>query len=73
MYTILISFVVGIIVGFLLNFIFHLAKKPSGIFHVNMSDPNKDVYWLELQIPFGDITNHKSLRLKVIDDTKSRE
>lgn len=73
MNMILISFSVGVIVGFIINLVFHLAKKPSGIFHVNMLDPNKDVYWLELQIPFGDITNHKSLRIKVVDDTKSRE
>lgn len=73
MYTILISFAVGIIVGFLVNFIFHFAKKPQGIFHVNMSDPDKDVYWLELKIPFGEITNFKALQLKVMDDTESRE
>lgn len=70
---IIIGIAIGLICGFLINLIIHITKKPQGIFHVNMTDPNTDVYWLELKIPFGEITKFKALQLKVMDDTESRE
>ena len=73
MSTILVSVLAGITCGLLMIFIIRLVEKPQGVFRVNTTDPNKDVYRIELSIPLGAITKYKVIRLLVIDDSESRE
>lgn len=40
-------------------------KRPDGDFVIDYSDPEKDIYRLEIGIPFGDIEKRKELIFKV--------
>lgn len=73
MSTILISVLAGLLSGLLMIFIIRFTEKPQGVFRVNTTDPDKDVYRIEFSIPLGAITKYKVIRLKVIDDSDSRE
>lgn len=56
-------------IGFLLGFlIYPMIKKPDGIFHVNLSDPMKDVFWLELLRPLEGIQLCSNLFIMVKND-----
>ena len=70
---ILISIAVGLICGGLTSLIFHFTEKSQGVFRINTTDPNKDVYRIEFDIPLAAISTYKTIRLKVVDDSESRE
>ena len=43
-------------------------KGPDGYIRINKSDPNKDTYTLELNIPFGELDERKQVIFDVISD-----
>ena len=59
------EFIVGIFVGGLLFWLFFTRKKPSGVFHIDFSDPMKDVCKLELHENLNDIYSKKCMVLKI--------
>lgn len=61
--AVIFAVVFGYVIGKLSNYI--SGKKPDGIFHVNTTDPNKDVFTLELICPLGAIPNKKQLIFRV--------
>lgn len=66
-----IALIVGIIVG-LIPYILSNRNELDGYMVINDSDPNKDVYTLEMMIPFGEIPNKNRLILGVIKDGEKR-
>ena len=44
-------------------------KKPDGYIRINKSDPNKDTYTLELNIPFGELDERKRIIFEVVGDS----
>jgi len=59
------EFVIGILVGALLFYIFVDRKKPSGTFVMDFSNPNKDVCRLELDEDLNSIYGKKKIMLVV--------
>lgn len=59
------DFVVGIIVGALLYFVFGVRKKSSGTFFIDFTDPAKDVCRLELSENLNEIYTKKQITLNV--------
>ena len=58
--------IVGLIVGFLLGVLFGRKKKKyDGIFRVDTSNPEKDVFSLELECALGSIPEKKELIFRV--------
>lgn len=62
----MIGFILGVLVGWLVS---KLDIKYDGIFHINTSDPNKDVFRLEVGIPIGSIYGKKYIVFKVKKDS----
>ena len=56
-----VCFVIAIIIAIILC----KPKKPDGKILINYSDPMKDVYTLELNIPFGELDNRKTVIFEV--------
>ena len=66
--TILV-WVLGILCLILLGVIFSLVRrKEDGAIVINKSDPMKDMYTLELYIPFGELDTKKTVVFKVQED-----
>lgn len=58
--------IVGLIIGFLLGVLFGRKKKKyDGIFRVDTSNPDKDVFSLELECALGSIPEKKELIFRV--------
>lgn len=60
---VIFSVLIGYLIGRLSNLIFR--KNPDGIFHVNTTDPDKDVFTLELLCPLGALPKKKQLIFKI--------
>lgn len=61
------DFVIGIVVGIVLSYIFirFIKKKPSGTFVIDLSDPMKDVCRLELDENIESIYTKKQIILNI--------
>lgn len=59
------EFVVGIIVGAILHYVFGVRKKPSGTFVIDLRDPEKDVCRLEMDENLNDIYSKRQITLNV--------
>lgn len=58
--------IVGLIIGFLLGVLFGRKKKKyDGVFRVDTSNPDKDVFSLELECALGSIPEKKELIFRV--------
>lgn len=67
--------IIALFVGFgigLIPYILSNRHELDGYMVINDSDPDKDVYTLEMMIPFGEIPNRKRLTFGVIKDGKRR-
>lgn len=62
-----IIFFAGIIVGALSTrtIAIYMRKKPDGKFCINLSNPDKDVYSLELDTPLSEVPKKNTLVLSV--------
>ena len=64
---------IGCIIGILIGVFFRFRKKSyDGIFRVDLTNPDKDVFTLELICPIGEIPTKKILVFKVTN-TSSQE
>lgn len=61
----MVEFILGILVGSLLFYLFFERKKPSGTFVFDFSDMDKDVCRLELDDDIHDIYDKKRIVLNV--------
>lgn len=59
------EFIIGILVGGLLYYIFGDRKKPSGTFVIDLSDPMKDVCRLELDEDINTVYTKKQITLQI--------
>lgn len=59
------EFLIGIFVGGLLYWLFFEHNKPSGTFIMDFTDPDKDVFRLDLDEDLNDIYKKKQILLKV--------
>lgn len=60
--TTIFMYVAALVLGFVLAlFIISLKEKPDGYIVINETDPDKDVYTLELGIPFGELNEKKKV------------
>lgn len=58
--------IIGLIIGFLIGVLFGRKKKKyDGIFRVDTSNPDKDVFSLELECALGSIPEKKELIFRV--------
>lgn len=48
-------------------------KHYDGVFRINTSNPEKDVYSLELNNILGDLQNKKELRLKIVNESSQEK
>ena len=64
---ILIGVLIVIIVVLLLILI-KCRAKTVGCIRINTSDPEKDVYSLELNVPFGELDQHKKVIFTIAKD-----
>lgn len=64
------DFVIGIVVGAILCYVFVERKKPSGRFVIDLTDPAKDICTLEMYENLNSIYFKKQIMLnvKVIED-----
>ena len=65
-----VVFVLGIIVGSILFYVFCDRKKPSGTFIIDVSDPTKDVCRIEMYDSLNNIwyKDRITLNIKTIGD-----
>lgn len=61
----LVTFIIGILIGALIFWLFADRKKPSGSFIIDFSDPLKDVCKLELDESLDSVYTKKEIILKV--------
>lgn len=59
------EFVIGILIGGLLYWLFLDYEKPAGTFVIDLSDPMKDVCRLELDEDINSIYEKKHIKLRV--------
>lgn len=64
------DFVVGIVVGAILCYVFVERKKPSGRFIIDLTNPEKDVCTMEMYENLNSIYSKKQivLTVKVLED-----
>ena len=66
---ILLGVLFVLIIDIVLDIIVIMKKKHyDGVFRINTTDPEKDVYSLELNSFLGDLENRKEIRLKVVNE-----
>lgn len=66
---ILIGVLVALVTDIVLDIIVIMKKKHyDGVFRINTSNPEKDVYSLELNDILGNLENKKELRLKIVNE-----
>lgn len=74
MTTCLLILFIGVCIGIYIDRISsakRLEKKTNaGIFHINTTDPNKDVIQIELSIPIGDLISKKEVVFIVEDESE---
>lgn len=70
MEKLILMFVLGVIFGFVFKALLSRHREMSGIMHIDQSDPEKDIYALEVTVPMDDLPKKKVLYFKV--DTSSR-
>lgn len=46
----------------------YIRNEYDGVFRINTSNPEKDVYSLELNDILGDLENKKELRLQIVNE-----
>lgn len=69
MEMIYICLLVCLIVGFILGVLFGRSrKKYDGVFRVDTSNPEKDIFSLELECAIGSIPDKKELVFKVVNE-----
>lgn len=70
----LVIFIIGILVGLLLYYVFGERKKPSGAFVMDFTDPAKDVCTFELYESINSIYQKKHIYLdvKVYEDNSQK-
>ena len=66
----LVWFVFGLLSGIGIANIWRSEHVVDGIFHVNLNDPEKDVFTLEMITPFDEVPSKKELYLKVNNVSK---
>lgn len=59
------EFLIGILVGVLLYYVFGERKKASGTFVIDLRDPEKDVCRMEMDESLNDIYEKKRIVLNV--------
>lgn len=64
-----VAMLVGIIIGVIIS---RTKSSYDGIFRVDTTDPDKDVFTLELLCALGEIPNRRYLAFKVVN-TSSQE
>jgi len=66
---ILLGVLVALVTDIVLDIIVIMKKKHyDGVFRINTTDPEKDVYSLELNDILGKLENRKEIRLKVVNE-----
>lgn len=66
---ILLLVLVVLVTDIVLDIIIIMKKKHyDGVFRINTTDPEKDVYSLELNSILGELENRKEIRLKVVNE-----
>lgn len=61
--------IVGLIVGFILGVLFGRSRKRyDGVFRVDTTNPEKDIFSLELECAIGSIPDKKELVFKVVNE-----
>lgn len=60
-----VTFVIGILVGLLLYYVFGNRKKSSGTFVIDTTDPMKDICRFEMDESLNSIYSKKQIILKV--------
>lgn len=69
----LLIFFMGIFIGLYIGKVLsenYSKKKHAGIFHINTTDPEKDVIQIELSIPVGELIGKKEVIFKVMDESQ---
>ena len=68
------DFLIGILVGAFLYWVFAERKVASGSFIINMSDPMDETFRLELHDSLGEIYNKKKifLNVKILTDNSQK-
>lgn len=61
----MVEFVIGIIVGAILLYVFGNRKKVSGTFVIDTTDPMKDICRFEMDDSLNEIYSKKHIWLKV--------
>jgi len=64
-YVILLIICLAVILGLAL---YICSIKKVGCIRINTSDPEKDMYSLELEVPFGELDRQKKVLFKIIKD-----
>ena len=74
MTTYLFILFIGVCIGIYIDRISSakgLEKKTNaGVFHINTTDPNKDLIQIELSIPIGDLITKKEVVFEVMDESQ---
>ena len=52
-------------IGILIMWVSNLWKASDGVFNINYDDPEKDVYLLEIFIPFGELDRRNRLFFQI--------
>lgn len=73
----IVTFIICVILGALTTIINILIgyrrNKYDGVFRINTSNPDKDVYSLELNDILGDLENKKEIRLLIINESSQEK
>lgn len=65
---ILLGVLLALVIDIVLDIVIMKKKHYDGVFRINTTDPEKDVYSLELNDILGELENRKEIRLKVVNE-----
>lgn len=64
-YWVLLGIGIGLIIGYFIGL--KCPQEWDGVFRVDLTNPEKDIFTLELICPLGEIPTKKFLRFKVLN------
>lgn len=66
----ILSYVVGLLLGVILtNVYLNLTCRVAATLKIDKSDPDKDSYMFEVNVPLEELSTYKTIRVKIVEKT----
>lgn len=66
----ILRYIVGILLGINITLLyFGINCKMAATLKINRSDPDKDSYMLEVNVPLEELSKYKTIRVRIVENT----